>query len=261
VPLEQFFSAINAGSMRAFFCVVRLQNTSLSHNHPFHPVRSSTDPTTSVKDKPYAIPSKGKRSHPTQAIPSCRFLGKGYMLTEPSLMASFIEHGTALKRCQRALLIGDTSYPEHQSSADLGDCEANQGHRPSTLELPCKNVLSIRESSHSEQAKSTSDSTGANQRVNHLRVVERRFFSRSRTGCGTCRKRKKKCDEAKPTCGNCIRGNFACAGYTKEIPWSENNPSHTPPAPPPQQQLPSTQVSAYIDRIFAVTINVTQCSR
>jgi hypothetical protein len=109
------------------------------------------------------------------------------MLIEPFLMASFIVHGTAMERCQRALLIGDTSYPDHQSSADLGDCEANQGHKPSMLELPYKNALLVPESPPSDHTKSTSDDTGAVQRFDYIRVVKRRqFVSRSRTGCRTC---------------------------------------------------------------------------
>lgn len=74
---------------------------------------------------------------------------------------------------------------------------------------------------------------------------KRNFSNRTKTGCLTCRKRKKKCDEAKPECelnplcyfflvlfgavmrmalkrgavlticlgSNCIRGGFVCAGY------------------------------------------------
>lgn len=34
-----------------------------------------------------------------------------------------------------------------------------------------------------------------------------------RTGCGTCKKRKLKCDETKPTCLRCIRAKLFCAGY------------------------------------------------
>ncbi|TVY81661.1 Transcriptional regulatory protein moc3 [Lachnellula suecica] len=36
---------------------------------------------------------------------------------------------------------------------------------------------------------------------------------RVRTGCGTCRKRRVKCDEAKPICARCHAGNYACEGY------------------------------------------------
>jgi hypothetical protein len=49
--------------------------------------------------------------------------------------------------------------------------------------------------------------------------TKRQFAHRTKTGCRTCRRRKKKCDEAKPWCNNCRRGNFVCDGYTEEVPW------------------------------------------
>ncbi|KAF2479885.1 hypothetical protein BDY17DRAFT_28021 [Neohortaea acidophila] len=42
---------------------------------------------------------------------------------------------------------------------------------------------------------------------------KRNFSNRTKTGCHTCRRRKKKCDERKPTCINCERGAYACEGY------------------------------------------------
>ncbi|KAK3402020.1 hypothetical protein B0T20DRAFT_128563 [Sordaria brevicollis] len=42
---------------------------------------------------------------------------------------------------------------------------------------------------------------------------KRNFSNRTKTGCLTCRRRKKKCDETKPQCTNCIKGSFECAGY------------------------------------------------
>ncbi|KAK3681177.1 hypothetical protein LTR37_020959 [Vermiconidia calcicola] len=43
--------------------------------------------------------------------------------------------------------------------------------------------------------------------------------ARSKTGCGTCRRRKKKCDEAKPTCLNCEKNNVVCDGYEPKQQW------------------------------------------
>ncbi|KAK0504799.1 hypothetical protein EDD18DRAFT_1126419 [Armillaria luteobubalina] len=34
--------------------------------------------------------------------------------------------------------------------------------------------------------------------------------TRSRTGCLTCRRRRVKCEETKPTCRNCIRDSLNC---------------------------------------------------
>jgi C6 transcription factor Pro1 len=38
-------------------------------------------------------------------------------------------------------------------------------------------------------------------------------MSRSRSGCYTCRARKKKCDEQQPSCGGCKSSNLKCYGY------------------------------------------------
>lgn len=37
--------------------------------------------------------------------------------------------------------------------------------------------------------------------------------SRSARGCLTCKQRRKKCDEKKPTCDRCTKGRFQCLGY------------------------------------------------
>jgi hypothetical protein len=42
---------------------------------------------------------------------------------------------------------------------------------------------------------------------------------RSKTGCFTCRKRKKKCDERKPACKNCEQNNVVCEGYPPLALW------------------------------------------
>ncbi|CAK4009795.1 hypothetical protein DOTSEDRAFT_71999 [Lecanosticta acicola] len=47
---------------------------------------------------------------------------------------------------------------------------------------------------------------------------KRNFSNRTKTGCHTCRARKKKCDEGKPTCENCRRGAFDCGGYGPKPP-------------------------------------------
>lgn len=42
---------------------------------------------------------------------------------------------------------------------------------------------------------------------------------RSKTGCITCRKRKKKCDETKPGCMNCEKNSVVCEGYPEKTTW------------------------------------------
>ncbi|KAI1371996.1 hypothetical protein F4677DRAFT_276635 [Hypoxylon crocopeplum] len=79
---------------------------------------------------------------------------------------------------------------------------------------------------------------------------KRNFSNRTKTGCLTCRKRKKKCDETKPQCTNCVRGGFVCHGYPNQrgypkmenkpaaVPLESKDPSYVPPGAygMPQQQ-------------------------
>jgi len=57
---------------------------------------------------------------------------------------------------------------------------------------------------------------------------KRNFSNRTKTGCLTCRKRKKKCDEKKPECNNCYKGGFVCAGYPPQRGAWTNKPESKP---------------------------------
>ncbi|KAK6388132.1 hypothetical protein LTR65_008140 [Meristemomyces frigidus] len=60
---------------------------------------------------------------------------------------------------------------------------------------------------------------------------KRNFSNRTKTGCHTCRGRKKKCDERKPGCQNCERGSLTCGGYGPKPPggFKSSNTSTRPP--------------------------------
>jgi hypothetical protein len=62
---------------------------------------------------------------------------------------------------------------------------------------------------------------------------------RVRTGCGTCRKRRVKCDEARPTCNRCRTANFVCEGYAPPRQ-AQNAP---PAAISPRQNTPEESIS------------------
>ncbi|KAF7595726.1 Maltose acetyltransferase [Aspergillus hancockii] len=57
---------------------------------------------------------------------------------------------------------------------------------------------------------------------------KRVFSNRTKTGCMTCRRRKKKCDEQHPACNNCIRGGFLCEGYSSRSTWQKPTSAKTP---------------------------------
>ncbi|KAI0197193.1 hypothetical protein EV127DRAFT_415884 [Xylaria flabelliformis] len=52
-------------------------------------------------------------------------------------------------------------------------------------------------------------------------VKRRATHTKARTGCVTCKKRRVKCDEAKPICARCIKSGHKCAGYED---WTDPQP-------------------------------------
>ncbi|ODQ61498.1 hypothetical protein WICANDRAFT_62054 [Wickerhamomyces anomalus NRRL Y-366-8] len=42
---------------------------------------------------------------------------------------------------------------------------------------------------------------------------------KSRNGCLTCKKKRLKCDETKPSCNNCLKKNIECGGYSTNFRW------------------------------------------
>ncbi|KAI1753263.1 hypothetical protein F4782DRAFT_87771 [Xylaria castorea] len=54
----------------------------------------------------------------------------------------------------------------------------------------------------------------------------RAAHAKARTGCVTCKRRKVKCDEAKPNCARCIKSGHRCAGY-EDRRATDPQPSHT----------------------------------
>ncbi|KAF7595341.1 hypothetical protein BBP40_006590 [Aspergillus hancockii] len=43
------------------------------------------------------------------------------------------------------------------------------------------------------------------------------FCGKPSKGCGECRSRKIRCDQARPTCSQCVKGNRMCPGYRDEL--------------------------------------------
>ncbi|KAI2615538.1 hypothetical protein GGR54DRAFT_294123 [Hypoxylon sp. NC1633] len=47
-------------------------------------------------------------------------------------------------------------------------------------------------------------------------------------GCNTCRRRRVKCDEAKPQCFRCIKAGFECLGYERATQWRHTSVASLP---------------------------------
>ncbi|KAF2018058.1 hypothetical protein BU24DRAFT_164138 [Aaosphaeria arxii CBS 175.79] len=119
------------------------------------------------------------------------------------------------------------SYPDPQyrdPRAMEPNREPNREPHPGTI--PQSNGSTIE-----SERSSTTEITRAGVQVDPKKR-KRQFANRTKTGCGTCRRRKKKCDEAKPECNNCMRGGFICEGYANKVPWPKNG--ITKPHPPLQ---------------------------
>ncbi|KAL2809424.1 hypothetical protein BJX63DRAFT_405816 [Aspergillus granulosus] len=58
-------------------------------------------------------------------------------------------------------------------------------------------------------------------------------ITRSRTGCHTCRRRRVKCDEGKPSCRACLRLDLTCDGYGNVVRYRFAEPRVLQPVPQP----------------------------
>ncbi|PWY81543.1 hypothetical protein BO94DRAFT_587254 [Aspergillus sclerotioniger CBS 115572] len=68
----------------------------------------------------------------------------------------------------------------------------------------------------------------------------RKSTPKVRTGCITCKTRRIKCDEAKPSCLRCTRSNRTCGGYPSIPPSSPSSPSS-----PPAEATTVEKITAY----------------
>ncbi|PHH80825.1 hypothetical protein CDD82_1483 [Ophiocordyceps australis] len=128
---------------------------------------------------------------------------------------------------------------ERQAGEARRHTSASQGQSDHSQASPDAEEASVTQYDSSYAAEQRQDSI-----LQHdPKKRKRNFSNRTKTGCLTCRKRKKKCDEQKPECSNCIRGGFVCAGYppqrgpgwqkpdnkTAAIPLESKDPSYVPP--------------------------------
>jgi hypothetical protein len=90
-----------------------------------------------------------------------------------------------------------------------------------------------------KMASQASASTGVNKRKQ----------SKSRNGCITCKAKRLKCDEKKPTCEQCARRAVPCGGYKKDFKWRPFEESSIkggkPTAKSPKDDAPQIPTSTH----------------
>ncbi|KAF1996225.1 hypothetical protein P154DRAFT_538219 [Amniculicola lignicola CBS 123094] len=88
-----------------------------------------------------------------------------------------------------------------------------------------------------------------------------RKLPKSRHGCITCKAKRTKCDEAKPSCGQCARRKTPCGGYKMNIRWkmvSTQQQDHEQSgdiSPPPISLNTSATFHAIASSVFPLPIN------
>ncbi|KAB8296418.1 hypothetical protein EYC80_009162 [Monilinia laxa] len=86
-----------------------------------------------------------------------------------------------------------------------------------------------------------STSKPATQSLKKENGINKPKQSKSRNGCITCKGKRLKCDETKPSCQQCHKRSVACGGYKKDFKWRpfEEATYTNKPAPPPPRKRDS----------------------
>lgn len=179
------------------------RRSSLISNNPYHIAKA---PDTSAGQKPPTSPA-GLDFAQEECLPSHR------NVDSRDNFPSDIQYRQYLSPNENHGLIhatgawSNTRQPHPQRSLTLGE----QIGRVLQIESHNINAKTI-------QQEITKQSSENNQTQNikpqpEVKKRKRNFSNRTKTGCMTCRRRKKKCDETRPKCNNCVRGGFTCTGY------------------------------------------------
>ncbi|CRG85581.1 Transcriptional regulatory protein moc3 [Talaromyces islandicus] len=112
------------------------------------------------------------------------------------------------------------------SDAQLAEALQHEAHTTESVDQRAWGDSGLSESAEVEQQPFGPYASDKPQPAVQVGPKRKRVFSnRTKTGCMTCRRRKKKCDEQHPSCNNCIRGGFVCEGYSSRNTWQK--PSST----------------------------------
>ena len=90
----------------------------------------------------------------------------------------------------------DQRYYKSQNGIDHGDHAWSQGHGQ-PVQAPATNGAGDEDNSPGSTGQNYDSMNGSNSIVPKRK---RNFSNRTKTGCMTCRRRKKKCDEIRPHC-------------------------------------------------------------
>ncbi|QSZ37322.1 hypothetical protein DSL72_009420 [Monilinia vaccinii-corymbosi] len=95
-----------------------------------------------------------------------------------------------------------------------------------------------------------STSKPASQSLKKENGINKPKQSKSRNGCITCKAKRLKCDETKPSCQQCHKRSVTCGGYKKAFKWRPFEETAFPnkPAPPPPKKRDSIVLDRPLDK-------------
>ncbi|KAH8705572.1 putative C6 finger domain protein [Talaromyces proteolyticus] len=89
---------------------------------------------------------------------------------------------------------------------------------PSAILDPPPPQTAVRPSANTQKNRSSPVKKSSGRELPPDRT-QRPKQSKSRNGCTTCKAKRLKCDETKPSCQQCHRRNVTCGGYKKDFKW------------------------------------------
>ncbi|EPS45893.1 hypothetical protein H072_165 [Dactylellina haptotyla CBS 200.50] len=196
-----------------------------------HGLRLSICSTTCSSNGDYSAGSVTPSSATTFSISPTSSLNVNLPFSTYSASCYAASSGGSVKEepCTPGFL---TSSDENDDTGDTADTEASPPHNEVKPELGLEAKLELK----------TEDTTPTSlippQPIKRPRGRPRKnppnppepktkvTKGRSKTGCLTCRKRKKKCDEGKPECNNCGKNGYVCEGYSPKTYWRSGRDSN-----------------------------------
>lgn len=154
----------------------------------------------------------------------------GYPHAEPK-EDHLINGGNAAWQDYDSHLISQAQKAQNLDTSDAQLVEALQRETHSTDSIEQKSWVTGQASVSGESEQRSTQPYGQDKTQGGVQVGPKRkrvFSNRTKTGCLTCRRRKKKCDEQHPSCNNCIRGGFVCEGYSSRSTWQKPSSSKAP---------------------------------
>jgi hypothetical protein len=186
-PCAPAFTAVNGRNPPPSACISNSTFGMGAEQSPPQHHEQCDPPTLSSPDSP-GSPNKRKRTDfPEEKSSQVRDME----VPQHRPLSPIHRPSELVRRCTAVRQI----HSDYQERRDLGSMEPIHGSRPpiATHQAPNGEPNGLEPGSPTEHSRASMINLNPKK-------GKRPFSNRTKTGCGTCRRRKKKCDEAKPEC-------------------------------------------------------------